>query len=289
MTRRILDTLRLMHTYQRPAGSYTERAFINRWIANLPNAVQDNHANWHVTIGHTNVIWSCHTDTVHRRPGRQHVRLDADILTTPDGDCLGADDTAGVWLCREMVLAKRPGHYIFHYGEERGGIGSGDLARFNPEYLDGADIAIAFDRKGTGDVITHQARRRTASDTFAASLASELGRYGLDYRPDDSGVYTDTAEYDGLLSECTNISVGYEHAHSSKELLDVDHILALRDAVLRLDVGALVIGRRPGEDDPDPWDDDDYRGGFDFVRTPDDDALDLVRAEFQDWWRKRNR
>src|SRR5216683_3061735 len=64
-----------MLTYCRPAGSDTESAFIDKYIAPLPGAQADAHGNWHVAVGDSTVLWSCHTDTVHSKQGRQTVHV----------------------------------------------------------------------------------------------------------------------------------------------------------------------------------------------------------------------
>ena len=243
----LLNTLIDMHTYCRPMGGPTEQAFIAKYIATLPNAEQDKHGNWHVTVSDAPVLWSCHTDTVHHEDGRQLVRyrrktgtLVLDRLSK--SSCLGADDTAGVFLCREMILAKVPGHYVFHYGEERGGVGSGRLAQHDQSFLRLFKFAIALDRQGHSDIITHQGGGRTASDAFATSLAKQLGGY---YAPCNFGIYTDTEEYKFIIPECTNVSIGYSRAHSEMELLDCRHVLRLLKALKNIDVSKLVVDRDP--------------------------------------------
>jgi hypothetical protein len=245
--KRLLKTLIAMHEYCRPMGTATEQAFIDAYISNLPNAERDPHGNWHVTVDDTPILWSCHTDTVHAKEGMQWVSYNRKTgnLTLPKwsaSSCLGADDTAGVFLCREMILAKVPGHYVFHYGEERGGIGSGTLADKNPEFLRGFDFAIALDRQGHSDVITHQGIGRTASDAFAVSLAKQLGGY---YAPCAFGIYTDTEEYCGLIPECTNVSIGYTRAHSHAETLDTRHVFRLLQALKKINIAKLICARKP--------------------------------------------
>lgn len=255
----LLATLIEMHTYCRPAGTVTERAFIARYVATLPNAYQDVYHNWHVQIGESPIMWSCHTDTVHNHEGMQTLHYDAvnQVLCLSrkskahGRNCLGADDTAGVFICCQMVLAGIPGHYVFHYAEECGGIGSKDTAHYEADWLKSFDYAIAFDRRGTTNIVTHQWCCRTASDLFAYSLSDALAMAGIpDYAPHE-GIYTDTAEYEGIISECSNLSVGYRHEHSPKETLDTAHVLRLLAAMLRLDQSALIHDREPGSDDYD--------------------------------------
>jgi hypothetical protein len=156
-------------------------------------------------------------------------------------NCLGADDTIGVFLMREMYLSGVHGRYIFHYGEECGCIGSGDLARYSPERLNGIKFAIALDRAGTGDVITSQMGGECCSLLFACSLINALG---LPYLP-ACGVYTDTAEYMDLVPECTNLSVGYYDQHTSRETVDYAHVGTLLSALVTMDQSVLVCDRDP--------------------------------------------
>jgi hypothetical protein len=252
-----------MLTYMRPAGSRAERTFIRRFI--VPTGARpDARGNYILRIGAAPVAWCSHTDTVHRTGGRQLVRVGkdrwgADIVDAPQSDCLGADDTTGVWLMLEMIRAQRPGLYIFHRAEERGCQGSRWIERHTPELLDGIDYAIAFDRRGTDSIVTHQIGWRTASDDFAWSLAEQLPG---NMAPDPTGVFTDTESYAGIVPECTNVSVGYWDQHTARECQDLAFARAMRDALLALDVDALDCARRPGHEtylveDAEWWEDDD--------------------------------
>ncbi len=238
-------------TYKRGYSTSSELDFLNSWLIPRlrPYGVEvDAVGNLIVRVGESNVLWSCHTDTVHRKEGRQNVRYEGDILHLnhgKPGDCLGADDGAGIWLMLEMLKAGKPGLYIFHRGEEDGGIGSSFIAKTTPEVLKGIDMAIAFDRAGVDNVITEQTGGLCASDEFANSLADQLP--GM-YHPDPTGVFTDTANYTDLIPECTNLSVGYEKQHGLKETQDTAHLVKMRDALLVLDTSKLVVKRTPGDD-----------------------------------------
>lgn len=242
-----MDKLLDMLTYRRPAGSETEFEFLERFILCDPRAVMDEHRNIIIcTSQASRTLFSCHTDTVHRAEGRQQLVCDANlgVIYKSDGDPLGADDGAGVWLMLEMIAADVPGTYIFHYGEERGGIGSSAKAGADDvTWFNQFDRAVAFDRRGTGDVITHQGWGRCCSDKFAEELAAQLNLHGMDYAPNAGGIFTDTANYTELIPECTNLSVGYDGEHTKGETQDVFHLLALRDAVIRVDWEALPVVR----------------------------------------------
>lgn len=247
-----LERLIEMHTYQRPAGSRQERKFINRYIRPF-GAIPDAFGNWSVIIGASpRHVWSSHTDTVHKRSGKQRVDVDAHgILSSSSGDCLGADDTAGVWLMCELIRRRVPGRYVFHYGEERGCIGSRNLVRSEPAWMADTDIVIALDRMHTDEIITHQCGARTASDEFADALADQLnaGEERFAYVASPHGMYTDSESYADDVSECTNLAVGYSGQHGKSETLDTVHALALLERLTLLDVSLLPIVRKPGEDD----------------------------------------
>lgn len=241
-----------MLTARRPAWSKTERKFIKTHLVPL-GVTSDAFGNLYKRIGEAPVLWSCHTDTVHSQGGNQTLCVTNDVVRLADkqSNCLGADDTAGMWLMMEMIRAGKPGLYIFHRAEEIGGQGSDYIASETPELLSGIKFAIAFDRRGTGSIITHQAGGRCCSDAFANSLSKALG---MTHHKDSGGTFTDTANYTALIGECCNVSVGYDNEHSAKERLDLAYLRRLRTALLSFDWQALEYERFPGDPDPDDLD-----------------------------------
>jgi hypothetical protein len=235
----------------RPGGSKDEEHFIETYLEPL-GGLRDEYGNTMVEVlvpeGHPRILWSVHTDTVHRHGGTQKVEVTRGVAWTSDGSCLGSDDTVGVWLALEMIKAKVPGVYIFHRDEESGGLGSSWLAKEAAEYIGQFDCAIALDRAGYADVITHQASSRCCSDEFAKSLAVQLGGA---FKPCDTGVFTDTANYVDLIGECTNLSVGYFKQHGPMEHTNLSFASSLRDALIKADWTQLVFKRQAGEEDPD--------------------------------------
>lgn len=238
-----LEDLATMLTYCRPYLSRHERAFQRRFIDEPFNATRDGIGNRIVQIGDApTVLWSSHTDTVHRNTGRQGIEFDGTTIClkeASESSCLGADDTAGVWIMVNMLRRKVPGLYIFHTGEEVGGKGSSYIANHTPEILNGIQMAIAFDRKGYHSVITHQ-HGKCASNEFAEALASEMGGK---FRPDSTGLFTDTANYTDFIQECTNLSVGYSRAHTSAEELDTDFLQCVLESICAADLNSLPIVR----------------------------------------------
>ena len=267
-----------MLTYRRPHGSSGEKMFIDKYIKPLGvnpigligetlGYVGDPAAYYKVimmpdgTVSRT--MFSCHTDTVHQDDTMQQVIYDPTKQTVykTDGAPLGADDGAGMWLMMQMIRAGVPGTYMFHRGEERGGIGSSHIAAHHTPMLKGYDRAIAFDRKATFSIITHQACGRCCSESFATNLSDRLNDLMPDdaFAPDNGGIFTDTANYTDDIAECTNVSCGYYNEHTERELLDVAFLVRLTEACIQLDWEKLPVVRTPGEREVVagwPWADD---------------------------------
>ena len=227
----------------------------------------DHFGNIHVRIGTSSkTLFSAHIDTVHtnQKEETQTILYDThrdELFVDSDGTCLGADDGTGVWILLQMIDRKIPGNYIFHRGEERGGQGSRWLADTMPSMLSKFDRAVAFDRKGTTDIITHQGTC-TASDEFADALAKELNDLNKDFKFEKSphGSFTDTKSYAKLIPECTNISVGYMHQHGPNESQKVDFLCKLMDALLKVNWEKLPVERNPLTDNGHRWGNTGYSG-----------------------------
>jgi len=234
------------------------------------------------------VLFSCHIDTMHRsNPDRafQEVYLDSfsnQVFIDSSDDCLGADDGAGVFLLLEMIDRGVHGAFIFHRGEEKGGIGSRAMVEYHSDWLSTFTHAIAFDRRGTQSIITHQGTCRGASDTCAQFIIDTIG---MNHVLDDTGTYTDTREYFGLIPECFNFSIGYDHEHSSREILDVDYLMRLRDRITSIEWGALElpIDREPKYDsfEGSYYNDNYYSGSYySIYDNPDlDEVLYMDKRE----------
>jgi hypothetical protein len=144
--------------------------------------------------------------------------------------------------------------------------------------------AIALDRRGTTSIITHQGAGRGCSDEFGRSLAAILK---MGHVLDDTGIYTDTAEFFHLVPNCTNISVGYQNEHTKKETLNKMYIEALRDSLIAADWTQLDF--TPPKPDPvvpalTKYADTDYRlfeaNQRSLFEKPDLDVGPLQIADF---------
>ena len=174
------------------------------------NLEKDSQGNYFLKIGDTRTIFASHFDTACKSQTPVVHKIQGDIISTDNTSILGADDKAGVTIMLWMIRNNVPGTYYFFIGEEVGCIGSGLAAKFI-EFKGIYDRIISFDRRGTTSIITHQSGTRTCSDEFGRELAKQLNnhRIGLEYKIDDTGVYTDSAEFTSVIPECTNVSVGY--------------------------------------------------------------------------------
>lgn len=233
-------------SYRRIANGRAEEEFINRFIRPVAQ-MEDAYGNFYVRIGEAPILWTAHTDTVHYEDGKQIVRIVDNMMMLPGksrSSCLGADCGAGIWLMLEMIKAGVEGLYIFHRDEESGRQGSEWIASERPEYLEGIQFAIAFDRYGTNSIITHQRGSRCCSEEFAKSLSTVLE---LGHEADPHGSFTDTASYVGIVPECTNLSVGYYDQHTPYECQDIQYLALLRDRLISVDFRQLVCKRKPEE------------------------------------------
>lgn len=244
---------------KRPHGSATNVKF-TAWLRDqLPldlnkAAFYDGAGNLHVdnrSQASHKTLFVAHVDTVHRNEGKNKITK-TKTHWRAKGDVLGADDGAGVALLMHMIWGGVRGYYIFTQGEERGGVGARYLAEKQTDLLREFDRAVAFDRRGIDSVITHQGWGRCCSDTFGTALADALmnGHDALMMLNDDTGVYTDTAEFTDIIPECTNISVGYAREHTQEESLNLVYYNQLAAAVLTVDWDALPVDRDPSVVEP---------------------------------------
>lgn len=271
-----------MLTYRRPHNSKGESEFIDRFLMPL-NPATDNCGNFYFFIGDkSTTLFSCHTDTVHRDDQRQEVSFDEEfnMVWKNDGHPLGADDCSGMWIMLQMMARGIEGTYLFHRGEECGGIGSGWIARNDPKWLKTYRRCVAFDRKNIASVITHQGGSRCCSDEFATALALALNANdsGLQYGLDKTGVFTDSANYTEVIPECTNLSVGYYDEHTQQEMQDTKHLFELMNACCKVQWEALPALRKPEKKDyarfrsasgvsgRHPLDDEEWDARFGWVR-----------------------
>ena len=227
---------------------------------------EDGCGNYFLEIGaKPSTMFTCHLDTADRNQKKVRHIIDHQFIKTDGNTILGADDKAGMVILLYMIEKEIPGLYYFFIGEERGCIGSSRLSkvwRTKPEssYI---TKCVSFDRRGTDSVITEQLFGVCCSQEFSKDLSKRLNEVdkSFNYKPDPTGIYTDSAQFTELISECTNISVGYYNEHSPSEKQDIKHLEKLCEAVCKVDWESLPIIKKPGDSgeviDGDFCDDED--------------------------------
>ncbi len=278
------ELLRML-TYKRPYGGKTVDQFCAEFIDHLTGIEIDAFGNRLLTVGdNPSILFSSHTDTVHYGDGRQKIIVDpfSGLVYKDDSDPLGADCATGIYIMLKMIDAKIPGLYIFHAGEECGGLGSAWIVDNNPTLLDNIDRAIAFDRKLDFSVISKQCDGRCCSNVFAQSLADKLGG---DFRIDPTGVFTDTANYIDLIAECTNLSVGYDREHTADEYQDLNFLDHFIPTLIALDWDSLPVERDPAAiDSRDQFGADpvfaDWDQAYNMIEDDPEYAADLLLQAF---------
>ena len=221
----------------------------NLLIDHLPKGYQtDKFGNYFITVGENfTTMFTCHLDTASREHQKiTHIR-EGNFIHSDGKTILGADDKAGMTILLYMISKGVPGLYYFFVGEEVGCIGSRALSK-NWEWSNITKV-ISFDRRGTNSVITEQMYGRCCSDEFALALSNKLNSQvrEFSYKPDNTGILTDSAQFIDLVPECTNISVGYYHEHTNREKQDIEHLLRLCRAVVKVDWEDLPIVRKPDD------------------------------------------
>jgi len=177
--------------------------------------------------------------------------VDTQTQVKPVSSVLGADDKLGCYIMCRLIMDGTDGLYVFHIGEECGGIGSNYISTQTPELVEGMNYCIAFDRYEYGHIITHQAGGRCCSDDFVAGLAGKLNPLlppKEQMSGNSGGSFTDSANYTKLIPECTNVSVSYKSQHTRRENFD---LVWFRDilvpALLKITWHDLPVARDPNE------------------------------------------
>ncbi len=235
-------------------------------IPYLPKGYKvDAFGNYYIQIGTSRTLFTCHLDTADYTQKTVKHEFEEDHVITDGNSILGADDKAGMVVMLYMIEKKVPGCYFFFLAEEVGCQGSKKLAQYffkqktsNKWSQYPFDRVISFDRRGTKSIITHQMYSRCCSNEFAEALAKELNdaEPTFKYQPDDTGVVTDSAQFMELISECTNISVGYYDEHTYDESQDIKHLRNLCKAAVKVNWESLPVKRDPNVIEDEDEDDD---------------------------------
>ena len=210
---------------------------------------RDSYGNYWVVIGTSRTIFSAHLDTadsVEVGPRQVRHKEKRGYVATDGTTILGADDKAGMTIILTMVEAKVPGVYILFTDEEVGCLGSRWTAwQMSDDDLDVFDRMIVFDRAGNNEVLTRLSGIKSCSTVFARELCARLTRAGKTrYWPSRDGGMSDALSFVWFVKEVTNIGVGYEFAHTGREIQDLRHLSNLIDRCLEIEWEKLPVSRR---------------------------------------------
>lgn len=236
---------------------------------------KDEFGNLFIKIGESDVMFTSHLDTATSALTEVKHVFDGNLIKTDGKSILGADDKAGVTIMLYMIENKIPGLYYFFLGEEVGCVGSKKVAnKLKTQKIEGINKVISFDRRGTDSVITFQSSQRCCSEKFGEELSKQLNlaEETFSYKNDPTGILTDSIQFIGIYSECTNISVGYRSEHTFSEVQNIEHLEKLAKACLKVDWNNLPVERDPSKAEYKSygsygsyygWDDDyDYGYGY---------------------------
>lgn len=212
----------------------------------IPGIQRDQYGNRWVQLGDSpTAIYAGHTDDVSFSSGKRRVQYSEELqrlsVARGEKDCLGADDGTGIYILLHLIEHEVPGLYLFCREEETGGYPSYYFSRSNTNLLRNITKVISFDRHGTGDIITHQSGERCCSDNFSGALSNELH---MNHKPCNTGIFTDSYNFIGIIPECTNVSVGYENEHTRFEYQDLNYLDQLLKNLLRVDFEHLPVERK---------------------------------------------
>lgn len=148
-------------------------------------------------------------------------------LNTKVGDplfCLGGDDRAGVYvalqLLRSLETNKTPYAFAFFWDEEIGCIGS--HAFTETPYIHDYGCFIGLDRRSTkrlNEVATYEYDNDDLIDIFTSH-----GFIQTEGLLTDASIISEELSDDKESIACVNLSVGFDHEHTRKEVIYLDNM-----------------------------------------------------------------
>lgn len=214
------------------------------------NTNTDELGNFWIKIGESKTMFCAHLDTYSREYRKVKHIINKNIISTDETTVLGADDKAGITIMLYMIEHNIPGLYYFFRGEE--GLlaptstwGSKNALKKYADKFKNYDKCIAFDRKKKYSVITHQMWQECCSPEFSKALIEEFKKAGMPYQEDDGGFWCDSGTFMENIPECTNLSVGYDNEHTTKEYQDIKYLEDLCEAAIVINWENLPVKRDP--------------------------------------------
>lgn len=168
------------------------------------------------------ILLSAHMDTVWVDPRRRLRRQGGNWSSTLGP--LGADDRAGIAIIITALESLEEARFAgtiklaFTREEEIGRIGSNEI---DPAWLEGVDLAVVVDRRGSRDIVV----RNGCMDFCGPDTAAFLERCGAacgmpDWRAVRGGI-SDAMTFAGHGIHSVNLSAGYHGEHTEQETMNI--------------------------------------------------------------------
>ena len=166
--------------------------------------------------GEIPVLLVAHMDTVHEKSVKQVV-YDGHTISSPQG--IGGDDRCGIYMILEIVKELKCS-VLFTEDEEIGCVGAGKFLDWYNEDISWNYI-IEFDRKGSNDCVFYDCDNPefTKFITSTGFFEEEFGSLSdISYLAPSFGI------------AAVNLSCGYYSAHTTKEYVNFDEMVAVIEA-----------------------------------------------------------
>lgn len=200
-------------------------------------------------------LFVAHMDTVGEATVRSTLKISKNTLTRKGRVVLGADDKAGVDILLNYIDTI---NFCFTVDEEIGCLGATDLYTYEP-FLDGVQsipCAIEYDRRNNADLIPYCGQN-------LIDKVEELTHYRKAH-----GLFTDVTQWEDIIPS-VNLSVGYYHAHTGEEFLNIKQwqvalatLPILREIRGTFDLAPPSVYPKYGK--YDNWDTYGYNNGYDW-------------------------
>lgn len=174
---------------------------------------------------------ACHTDTVHRIIKQYDVFEYNGYYYAMDGvnieqTGIGGDDKVGIFIALEMLLTKDVLKACFFCEEEIGLLGVG---RAPISFFKDCGYVLECDRKGDDDFVNSIGNTTLYGDKFSKAVAPIIKKYGYS---ESFGGSTDVAAIKRKLDICVaNMSCGYFHPHSDREVVHTESVMRTANMV----------------------------------------------------------
>lgn len=220
--KKLKNNLSLSEIFMGPQETLRNR--IVKFLVNSkePHEVVDGNI---IHLPHPNrPVFLAHMDTVGEATMNSPLDITDGVLTRP-GCVLGGDDRAGVWLIMNHFNHL---NFILTRDEEIGGLGINSIMDLLEARIMDMNIpcGVVLDRKGTTDIIGEM--NYYCAEDLEIAIEDILPKY---YSA--TGMWCDADIITHFLP-CVNLSVGYKNAHTTKESLDLSHLVEMNKNILPL-------------------------------------------------------